>query len=54
MTGLANGSASNQPPETARLHLRQQHLVDDMDDAVRLVDVGDGDDGRVAVLVFDQ
>src|SRR5690349_9463110 len=34
-------------------HLRQQNLVDDVDDAVRLLDIGDRDVGDVAVLVLD-
>src|SRR6478735_10486341 len=38
-------------PERGDGLLRQQHVVDDVDHAVRLLDVGDGDGGDAFALV---
>ena len=53
LPGQSGGAGKRPRLWVGRLHLRHQHLVDDMDDAVRLIDVGDGDHGRIARLVDD-
>jgi len=52
--GWVRGSGDSRPALRAAASARQQHLVDDVDHAVRLVDIGGRHGGDAALLVLDE